>query len=95
MTYEEIIELARQHDPGADAVLPGFETRLSARIRELRTEAETAGVFASWFWRASLGLTPVATAVAVFLLVSHGFSLPDGADSLLGQLTTLLPGVEY
>jgi hypothetical protein len=90
MNCEELIELARQHRPDPGGL--GFETRLRARLRELRTEAETTGVFAKWLWRASWGLTPVTTGLAVVFLVSNGFSLPAGAESILTHLAAFLPG---
>jgi hypothetical protein len=89
MEYEALIELARQHHPDHGNL--GFETRLRARLRELRAEAETTGVFAKWLWRASWGLTPVTTTLAIIFLVSNGFSLPDGAESILSHLAAWLP----
>jgi hypothetical protein len=90
MNCEELIELARQHRPDPGDF--GFETRLRARLRELREEAETTGVFARWLWRASWGLTPVTTGLAVLFLISHGLTLPAGAESILAHLAAFLPG---
>ncbi|MCB1079050.1 MAG: hypothetical protein KDM63_07370 [Verrucomicrobiae bacterium] len=91
MNYDDLIDLARQHEPGGS--LPGFETRLRARISELRHSDDASRVFSLWLWRASWGLTPVATALTVVLFVFHGTSIPDGADSILHHLAAYLPGL--
>ena len=92
MNFETLIEHARQHRPDPDR--PGFETRLRARIAELRRsrEADAAGLFAAWLWRASLGLTPIAAALALVVFLTHGFALPADAGSVLAHLAGWLPG---
>jgi len=90
MNYDDLIDLARQHRPDPGDF--GFETRLRTRLRELRTEAETAGVFANWLWRVSWGLTPVMTGLAILFLISHGLTLPAGAESIVAHLAAFLPG---
>lgn len=91
MNFETLIARAREHQP--DPERPGFETRLRARIAELRRarEADTAGLFTAWLWRASLGLAPVVLALALSVFLTHGFAPPlDAADALV-QLAGWLP----
>jgi len=98
--FEKLIALAREHRPGEEfAAAFGFETRLLARLRELReTGGEPGGfsaVFSNWLWRTSWGLTPVVTALAIFLVLSHGLALPEGAGDLVHRFTSLLPVVPF
>ena len=94
MKFEQLIELASKCEPDTEAAQLGFQTRLAARIRELRA-VESTGIplFSSWLWRVSWGLVPLVIAgVAWFLVVSQGLSLPAGTDGVFGQLTALVPG---
>lgn len=91
MNFETLIERAREHRPVPER--PGFEIRLRARITELRRarEADAAGLFAAWLWRASLGLTPVAAVLALTVFLTHGFALPLDAGDVLVHLAGWLP----
>ena len=93
-----LLELASGHEP--DLVpRPGFETRLRARIRELREQEDALGavfpIFSKWLWRTSLGLTPVAALLALFFALVYGIGLPEGADSLLWQFSEWIPTAAF
>ena len=93
--YDELVQLAADHEPDTASVELGFETRLMARLREMR---ETNGgslfeIIASWSWRSAFGLTPVVAAALVFFFVVHGISLtlPAGTEEFVGYLAAWLP----
>lgn len=97
MEFEQLLRLAREHEPDTQAAQLGFETRLSAGLRELRETSEGSGgalLFSRWLWRTSFGLAPLVIAGVVFwfFLLSQGLSLPAGTEDVFGQLTALLPG---
>ena len=94
-SFDALFELAREHRPEMTP-RPGFETRLEARIRELREAgADSAAVlplFTQWLWRTSWGLSPVVVLLTLFVVLMYGFDLPDGAGSVIFHLTEWLPG---
>ncbi len=94
-TFDALLELARQHEPDAEP-RPGFDTRLRARIRELRVAggepAAAFPLFTRWLWSASWGLSPVAALLALLLALFYGFSLPEGAGTLVFHLADWIPG---
>lgn len=93
--FEELIESAAEYAPDTAAAELGFETRLMARIRELRDNGNGSlfEVVASWSWRSAFGLTPVVLAALVFFFVAHGasLSLPAGTQEFVGYLAGWLP----
>jgi len=93
--FDKLIESAAAFEPNTAAAELGFETRLMARIRELR---ENGGgslfeVVATWSWRSVFGLTPVVLGALVFFFVAHGasLSLPAGTQEFVGYLAGWLP----
>ena len=96
-SFDTLLELARQHEPDLEP-RPGFDTRLRARIRELREGGESPNVFplfTRWLWRASWGLSPVVALLALLLVFFYGIGLPDGAGSLVFHLAEWIPGVGF
>ncbi len=92
--FDTLLTLAREHRPDLGPG-PGFDTRLQARIRALRDEATDLGgfsaLFTNWLWRTSWGLTPLVAILALFFTLSNGLSLPEGAESIVNHLASLLP----
>lgn len=93
--FETLMALASEHRPDAEPG-PGFDTRLQARIRELREASGDLGtsfsaLFTQWLWRTSWGLTPVVAILVLFFALFYGLNLPEGAGSLVYHLANLLP----
>ena len=64
--FEALIESAAAHAPDTAAAELGFETRLMARIRELRDSGSGSlfEVLATWSWRSAFGLSPFLKSVS-------------------------------
>lgn len=97
MKFDRLLQFASEHEPDTAAAQLGFETRLRARLAELRDAPDTgaaAVLFSRWLWRVSFGLAPLIAAGVVFwfFLLSQGLSLPAGTDGVFSQLTALFPG---
>lgn len=96
-SFDDLMALARQHRPESQP-RPGFDTRLGARIRDLRATGESEAffpLFCDWLWRASWSLTPITALLALFFALHYGIALPDGAGALVTHLTHFLPGAEF
>lgn len=66
----------------------GFETRLRAALAV--APASLAECLARLSWRFAAASLPPALAAALFLVLSHRHSLPDGVGGLVGQWAGLL-----
>ncbi|MCB1235935.1 MAG: hypothetical protein KDM91_12775 [Verrucomicrobiae bacterium] len=91
--WETLITRAAAHRPDTAAAELGFETRLMARLREMRRLSEDGflEVFSKWLWRGALGLWPGAVALALLVLFM-GEESPSLGDSahFLEQATLIL-----
>ena len=91
--FENLIESAREHEIDTSAAEFGFETRLAATIRDLKSsESSFLDVFGSWLWRSGLGLTPVVVLLIALAVLSNGLSIPEGSDGLVSYVVDALPG---
>jgi len=98
--FADTLALAREYSPDTAAAEFGFNSRLSARIAELRREGEAPGrslwdEAIAWLWGGAAGAAPIVAGLAIWFFVAHGLdlhlSLDTGFDSLLDQLTAYFP----
>lgn len=93
--YDELIEQAALYRPDTERAQLGFDTRLMARIRELRAGGNGSffEIFAEWSWRSAFGLAPLAVGAAVLLIAVHGasLSLPEGSEDIVGYFASWIP----
>jgi len=96
--FEATLKRARDYRPDTSRAEFGFETRLSARLAELRREGITpAGSFwdeaLTWLWGGAAGTAPVVAGLAVWFFVANGLNihLDSNLGSLFQHLTSYLP----
>ncbi len=88
-SFEKLIELARKHQPAERPREFGFETRLRAALQE--SDATLLDAFASLSLRFSYACLPVLLAIAVFIAIQSGTSVPSGVGGFLAHWADFIP----
>lgn len=90
-TIEKLIAAARAHEIDTGAAELGFETRLLATLRELKSETGFLDIFGNWLWKSSFVLAPAVAVLILFAFLSNGPALPSGASNMLTYVVDSLP----
>ena len=96
--FEDTLALARDFQADTSRAEFGFETRLAARLADLRREGlSPAGNLwdeaLTWLWGGAAGTAPVVAGLAVWFFIANGLNihLDSNIGSLFHHLTSYLP----
>lgn len=90
-TFEKLIEAARAHEIDTGAAELGFETRLLATLRGMKSETGFLDFFGNWLWKSTFVLSPVVVALMVFAVLTSGLAIPSNASRMVSYVVDSLP----